>query len=104
MTSELETVRPTTQAFSMRGTPLLSAGRIMSELAIAEQLRLHVKVYAEGGENSLHSHHFEDHAFFILAGEATFTGEDGSTTVVGPCDGMMIPRNAAYLALRDQLG
>ena len=32
----------------------------------------------------------------ILAGEATFTDADGAETVVGPHDGMLIPRGTEY--------
>jgi mannose-6-phosphate isomerase-like protein (cupin superfamily) len=85
------------EKFTMRGTPLLSSGRTMAALAESGGLRLHVKVYAEGGENSLHAHDKEEHAFFVLAGEATFTGADGATIVVAPYEGMMVPKDAYYM-------
>lgn len=84
------------EKFSMRGVQLLEHGRTMNLLSSAGQLNLHVKVYAEGGENSLHAHKHEDHAFFVLAGRATFTAEDGSKTEVLPYEGMMVPRHAYY--------
>ena len=85
------------EKFTMRGAPLLASGRTMAPLAEAGGLRLHVKVYAEGGENSLHAHDKEEHAFFVLAGQATFTGADGTTMTVGPYEGMMVPKDAYYM-------
>ncbi len=84
------------QSFTLNGTPLLSAGQTMDLLARGPHLWLHAKVYAAGGENGLHAHPAEDHAFLILAGEATFTDADGAETVVGPHDGMLIPRGTEY--------
>jgi len=57
--------------FSLK-TPYLSEGRSNTLLARTDFLRLTVKVYAEGGENALHTHSKEDHAFIVLEGEATF--------------------------------
>ena len=42
--------------FTARGAPLLAKGATMELLGRAPQLWLHLKVYAEGGENSLHFH------------------------------------------------
>ena len=83
------------EVFSMK-TPLLSAGNSFKHLADTEGLWLHVKVYAEGGENALHAHTTEDHAFVVLDGQATFFAADGSTTVVGKNEGMMLPKGALY--------
>jgi mannose-6-phosphate isomerase-like protein (cupin superfamily) len=85
-----------TEKFSLRGTPLLSAGNTQTLLAKAPSLWAHVKVYASGGENGVHAHPDEDHLFVVLAGEATFVGPDQSETVVGSYEGMMVPRGAAY--------
>jgi mannose-6-phosphate isomerase-like protein (cupin superfamily) len=82
--------------FTVRGTPLLSAGNTQTLLANAPCLWAHVKVYAEGGENGVHAHPVEDHLFFVLAGEATFVDAEGGETVVGPYDGMLVPRGVAY--------
>ena len=65
--------------FSLRNTPQLEQGTIYDPLATAENLWVNLKVYASGGENALHSHAGEDHAFIILQGKATFTFVDGST-------------------------
>ena len=81
--------------FSLRNTPLLEQGTTYDPLATAENLWVNLKVYASGGENALHSHGGEDHAFIILQGKATFTFGDGRTQVVGKYDGVMLPKNAS---------
>ncbi len=50
-------------------------------LATAENLWISLKVYASGGENALHFHGGEEHAFIVLQGKATFTFGDGRTAV-----------------------
>ena len=82
--------------FSLRNTPLLAQGTSYDPMATAENLWVALKVYASGGENALHSHAGEDHAFIILQGKATFTFGDGRTQVVGPYEGVMLPKNALY--------
>jgi mannose-6-phosphate isomerase-like protein (cupin superfamily) len=88
--------------FSMRNVPLLEQGTIYDPLATAENLWVNIKVYASGGENALHSHGGEDHAFIVLQGKATFTFGDGRTSVVGKYEGVMIPKNALYKFEADQ--
>ncbi|HEX9546466.1 MAG TPA: cupin domain-containing protein [Acidimicrobiales bacterium] len=85
-----------TSPFRLRGFPLLSAGNTFNFVAAAPGLWAHVKVYAEGGENGVHTHFDEDHLFVVLAGEATFVDAEGDETVVGALEGMMVPRGAAY--------
>lgn len=82
--------------FSMRNLPLLEQGTTYDPLATAENLWLAMKVYASGGENALHSHGGEDHAFIVMQGKATFTFGDGRTQVVGLHEGVMIPKNVLY--------
>ena len=82
--------------FSLRNTPLLAQGTSYDPMATAENLWVALKVYASGGENALHAHAGEDHAFIILQGKATFTFGDGRTQVVGQYEGVMLPKNAQY--------
>ena len=82
--------------FSMRNLPLLEQGTTYDPLATAENLWISVKVYASGGENALHAHGGEDHAFVVLQGKATFTFGDGRTSVVGANEGVMLPKNVQY--------
>ena len=86
---------PEAQVFSLK-TPLLSEGRSNQPLAGTDLLKLRVKVYAEGGENGLHTHHDEDHSFVILQGQATFHDETGKATVVNKYEGILLPRGAYY--------
>ena len=85
-----------TTKFSLRGTPLLAAGSTMDLLGKAPCLWAHLKVYAEGGENGVHAHPYEDHLFLVLAGEATFIDDAGTETVVGVHEGMVVPRSTHY--------
>jgi mannose-6-phosphate isomerase-like protein (cupin superfamily) len=88
--------------FSMRNLPLLEQGTTYDPLATAENLWVNIKVYASGGENALHAHGGEDHAFIVLQGKATFTFGDGRTSVVGQYEGVMIPKNVTYKFEADQ--
>ena len=88
--------------FSMRNLPLLEQGTTYDPLATAENLWLSMKVYASGGENALHSHGGEDHAFIIMQGKATFTFGDGRTQVVGVHEGVMIPKDVEYKFTADE--
>jgi quercetin dioxygenase-like cupin family protein len=80
----------------MRGLPLLSGGAVTQPLAIAENLFLSSKVYSEGGENALHAHQNDDHAFFVLAGRARFFDDAGGEIEVGSLEGILIPRGVSY--------
>ena len=88
--------------FSMRNLPLLEQGTTYDPLATAENLWVNIKVYASGGENALHAHGGEDHAFIVLQGKATFTFGDGQTSVVGQYEGVMIPKNVLYKFQADE--
>ena len=82
--------------FSMRGLPLLSSGASYDGLALAENLWLSVKVYSSGGENALHRHMVEDHAFIVMQGQATFHFEGGNSCEAKQFEGVMIPKGIAY--------
>jgi mannose-6-phosphate isomerase-like protein (cupin superfamily) len=83
------------EVFNLR-TPLLSSGRTDRLLAETDGLWLRIKVYATGGENNLHHHPSEDHAFVILDGQATFYDQEGSPTVVDKHGGVMLPKGTYY--------
>lgn len=88
--------RPKANVFQLR-TPLLSEGRSDKTLSRTDGLSLRLKVYAEGGENAMHYHRDEDHAFIVLQGEATFHLEtDDNTRVVRRYEGIMLPKGAKY--------
>lgn len=80
----------------MRGLPLLAQGTANHPLATVDNLWVSVKVYASGGENALHAHMVEDHAFVVLQGKATFFFADGSRCEVLPFEGVMLPKGTQY--------
>ncbi len=82
--------------FTMRGLPLLSDGASFDALANSENLWLSVKVYSSGGENALHAHTIEDHAFVVMQGRATFHFEDGTTQEARQYEGVMLPKGIFY--------
>lgn len=86
---------PKTSTFSIKG-PYLSEGRVNIDLARTDTMWLSLKVNAEGGENALHAHQNEDHAFLVLEGEVTFFDADGGEVVCGPYEGINIPKGAYY--------
>jgi mannose-6-phosphate isomerase-like protein (cupin superfamily) len=88
--------------FSMRQIPMLSQGHKDSPVAAAENLWLTIKVYANGGENSLHQHTVEDHAFVVLQGRATFHFGDGSSFVAELFEGVMVPKGVLYRFQADE--
>jgi len=86
---------PKAQIFSLK-TPLLSAGQTNTPVAGTDLLKVRVKVYAEGGENTLHAHFDEDHSFIVLQGKATFHDDGGNTNVVNQYEGIMLPKGVYY--------
>jgi mannose-6-phosphate isomerase-like protein (cupin superfamily) len=90
-------VEPQATVFSLNGTPLLSRGRSDRVVARTEDMTNRVKVYAEGGENALHTHLYEDHVFLVLAGQATFyLGKEERPVVVNRFEGVLLPKGAFY--------
>lgn len=87
--------KPKAEIFSLK-MPYLSQGRISSLAAKTEGLWIHTKVNAEGGENAVHTHTDEDHAFIVLEGEVTFFDEKGNGTVLKAYQGIMLPKGAYY--------
>ena len=75
---------------------LLARGRTDTPLAATEDLSIRLKIYAEGGENELHAHPSEDHTFIVLQGHARFFDPDETETVIGPNQGILLPRGCVY--------
>ena len=65
-------------------------------MAETDMMQVRVKVYAQGGENALHTHLDQDHTFVVLQGEARFWDETGDTKVFERNEGIMLPRGAYY--------
>lgn len=93
---KLETTeKPKTQKFSLR-TPYMKQGRITQLVAETENLWIHTKINSEGGENEIHTHLDEDHAFIVLEGQMSVFDENGGEIQVGKYQGVMIPKGAYY--------
>lgn len=86
---------PKAQTFSMK-LPTLSEGRSDRILARTDMVQLRGKVYAQGGENTLHSHTRQDHGFFIIGGQATFHDEEDNLKVVSAFEGILLPAGSYY--------
>ena len=96
MSTQIGKGAPEATTFELKGQ-LLAQGRTMDLLAKTDLLAAHLKVYAAGGENAIHTHSREDHLFVILAGEATFRlGEREAMRVLRKHDGIMIPSGSYY--------
>jgi mannose-6-phosphate isomerase-like protein (cupin superfamily) len=96
MSTQTQKAAPAATPFELKGQ-LLAQGRTMELLAKTDILAAHLKVYAAGGENAIHSHSQEDHLFVILAGEATFRlGESEAIRVLKKYEGIMIPSGSFY--------
>jgi mannose-6-phosphate isomerase-like protein (cupin superfamily) len=82
--------------FNLR-TPLLKSGITTDTRAKTDVLNVTVKVYADGGENEMHAHIGEDHAFVVLSGQATFhVGSEESCRIVNKYEGVMLPSGTEY--------
>ena len=86
---------PKAEVFDLKA-PYLSQGRYDRTLAQTDHMWLRVKVYAEGGENALHTHTTQDHSFVVLEGQATFMDEKDNARVVNKYEGIMLPAGAFY--------
>ena len=75
---------------------MLEQGRTDAMLAATDELTIRLKVYASGGENELHAHPEEDHAFIILQGSARFFGPEGEIMELGRHEGIMMPAGNLY--------
>jgi mannose-6-phosphate isomerase-like protein (cupin superfamily) len=77
-------------------TQLVDDGRSEQQMFETENMWARMKVYASGGENTLHAHMSEDHVFIILAGTATFFGPNGEEKSLGRNEGIVLPAGSFY--------
>ncbi len=78
-------------------TPYLEFGKSRKQLSASELLDLHLLVFTEGGENEMHNHPDDNHAFIVLEGEATFHVEtEDNVVVVGHHEGLLLPKDTNY--------
>src|ERR687891_760571 len=90
-----ENETPEAQAFSLK-TPYMQQGRVTQLVAETPNMWIHTKVNAEGGENEIHKHLDEDHAFIVLEGEMSVFDEKGNEMRVKPYQGVLLPKGAYY--------
>jgi mannose-6-phosphate isomerase-like protein (cupin superfamily) len=87
--------KPKTALFSLK-TPYMKQGRVTQLVAETSNMRIHTKINAEGGENEIHTHLNEDHAFIVLEGQMSVFDENGGEIEVKQYQGVMIPKGAYY--------
>ena len=87
--------KPKTALFSLK-TPYMKQGRVTQLVAETANMWIHTKINAEGGENEIHSHLDEDHAFIVLEGQMSVFDENGGEIEVKQYQGVMIPKGAYY--------
>ena len=95
--------KPKTALFSLK-TPYMKQGRVTQLVAETSNLWIHTKINAEGGENEIHSHMDEDHAFIVLEGQMSVFDENGGEIEVKQYQGVMIPKGAYYRYLNTGAG
>jgi len=87
--------KPETALFSLK-TPYMKQGRVTQLVAETANMWIHTKINAEGGENEIHKHVNEDHAFIVLEGQMSVFDENGGEIEVKQYQGVMIPKGAYY--------
>lgn len=94
---------PKAQKFSLK-TPYMKQGRVTQTVAKTENMWIACKINAEGGENEIHTHLNQDHAFIVLEGEMSVFDEHGNEMKVKPYQGVMLPKGAYYRYLNTGAG
>jgi mannose-6-phosphate isomerase-like protein (cupin superfamily) len=94
---------PKAQKFSLK-TPYMKQGRITQTVAKTENMWIACKINAEGGENEIHTHLNQDHAFIVLEGEMSVFDENGAEMKLKPYQGVMLPKGAYYRYLNTGTG
>ncbi|HVO92096.1 MAG TPA: cupin domain-containing protein [Terriglobales bacterium] len=87
--------KPKAEKFSLK-TPYMKQGRVTQLVAETANLWIHTKINAEGGENEIHQHLDEDHAFIVLEGQMSVFDEKGNELEIKQHQGIMIPQGAYY--------
>ncbi len=86
---------PRPSIFKLRAQ-MLDQGRTTDLLSSTDNMKVHIKVYASGGENGLHNHTGEDHFHLVLDGSARFYGPRGEELDVKKFEGIMLPSGSYY--------
>jgi mannose-6-phosphate isomerase-like protein (cupin superfamily) len=91
-----ESAREGVPSFFRLKAQLPKRGRTNVPLAATKKMWIVLKTYAADGENELHAHPSEDHAFVILQGKGTFYGPNGEERTIGKNEGVMLPHGTYY--------
>jgi mannose-6-phosphate isomerase-like protein (cupin superfamily) len=94
---------PKAKMFSLK-TPYMQQGRVTQLVAETPNMWLHTKINAEGGENEIHTHLNQDHAFIVIEGEMSVFDENGAEMKIKPYQGVMLPKGAYYRYLNTGAG
>jgi mannose-6-phosphate isomerase-like protein (cupin superfamily) len=94
---------PKAQKFSLK-TPYMKQGRVTQLVAETPNMWIHTKINAEGGENEIHQHLDEDHAFIVLEGQMSVFDEKGNEMELKQYQGVMLPKGAYYRYLNTGAG
>jgi mannose-6-phosphate isomerase-like protein (cupin superfamily) len=94
---------PKAQKFSLK-TPYMKQGRVTQTVAKTENMWIACKINAEGGENEIHTHLNQDHAFIVIEGEMSVFDENGAEMKIKPYQGVMLPKGAYYRYLNTGVG
>src|SRR5215475_5152200 len=94
---------PKAQLFSLK-TPYMKQGRVTQTVAKTENMWIATKINAEGGENEIHTHLNQDHAFIVLEGEMSVFDENGEEMKLKQYQGVMLPKGAYYRYLNTGAG
>lgn len=86
---------PKAQLFSLK-TPYMKQGRVTQTVAKTANMWIATKINAEGGENEIHTHLNQDHAFIVLEGQMSVFDENGKEMVIKQYQGVMLPKGAYY--------
>jgi len=87
--------RPKAYKFSLK-TPYMEQGRVTQLVAKTDNVWIHTKTNAEGGENAVHCHMDEDHSFVVLEGQMSVFDEKDNEMKLEKYQGVMIPCKAYY--------
>src|SRR5262249_32456196 len=95
--------KPKAYTFSLK-TPYMKQGRVTQLLAETENVWIHTKINAEGGQTEIHTHLNEDHCLIVLEGQMRVCDETGREMKVEMYQGVMIPKGAYYRYLNTGAG
>lgn len=95
--------KPRAYVYSLK-TPYMKQGRVTQLVAETENMWIHTKINAEGGENEIHCHLDEDHSFVVLEGQMSVFDEKDNEMSVKQYQGVMIPKGTYYRYLNTGSG